>query len=37
MLLKNIKNITIAEAQEVAKKGLYFKIQDGKIVSFLKK
>jgi hypothetical protein len=32
MLLKNIKNITIAEAIEEKKKGLYFKIQDGKIV-----
>ena len=31
------KNITIAEAIEAAEKGLYFKIQDGKIVSFLKK
>ena len=29
MLLKNIKNITIDEAIEAAKKGLYFKIQDG--------
>lgn len=37
MLLKNIKNITIAEAIEAAEKGLFFKIQDGKIVSFLKK
>ena len=32
-----LKNITIAEAIEAAEKGLYFKIQDGKIVSFLKK
>ena len=37
MLLKNIKNITIAEAIEAAKKCLYFIIQDGQIVSFLKK
>ena len=37
MLFKNLKNITLEEAQEEAKKGLYFKIQDGKIVSFLKK
>ena len=37
MLLKNIKNISIEEAIEISKKGLFFKIQDGKIVSFLKK
>ena len=37
MLLKNIKKITLEEAIEAAKKGLFFKIQDGKIVSFLKK
>lgn len=37
MLLVNIRKITIAEAIEAAKKGLYFKICDGKIVSFLKK
>ena len=37
MLLKNIKKITLEEAVKAAEKGLYFKIQDGKIVSFLKK
>ena len=34
MLLKNIKKISLEEAVEAAKKGLYFKIQDGKIKGF---
>lgn len=36
MLLKNIKNITIAEAIEAAEKGIYFIIRDGKIKGFTK-
>ena len=36
MLLKNIKNITIAEAMEAAEKGIYFIIRDGKIKGFTK-
>ena len=36
MLLRNIKKITIAEAIEAAEKGLFFKIQDGKIKGFTK-
>lgn len=36
MLLKNIKNITIAEAIEAAEKGIYFIIKDGKIKGFTK-
>ena len=37
MLFKNIKKITIAEALEIAKEGLYLKIQDGKITGFTSK
>ena len=36
MLLRNIKNISIAEAIEISKRGLFFKIQDGKIKGFTK-
>ena len=36
MLLKDIKNITIAEAMEAAEKGIYFIIGDGKIKGFTK-
>lgn len=36
MLLKDIKNITIAEAIEAAEKGIYFIIRDGKIKGFTK-
>ena len=36
MLLKNIKNITIAEAIEAAEKGICFIIKDGKIKGFTK-
>ena len=36
MLLKNIKNITIAEAIEAAEKGIYFIIKDGMLKGFTK-
>ena len=36
MLLKDIKNITIAEAIEAAENGIYFIIRDGKIKGFTK-
>ena len=35
MLFKDIKNITVGEMVEASKKGLYFKICDGKIKGFM--
>ena len=36
MKIKDIKNITIAEAIEAAEKGIYFIIKDGMLKGFTK-
>lgn len=37
MLLKNIKILTLEQATTAAEKGLYFKIQDGKVKALTNK